>query len=121
MTDDRHVRPFGEFLTAQRRGRLHNELSDVLAELTAAVVEHGRPGQLALTIKVAPAAKHAENVVTITDKVVVKVPEAERGTAIWFVDGDGGLHRNNPNQQELPLRAIAGDRDPDDAEEASNQ
>lgn len=118
MSDtDRHVRPFAEFLQEQRKGAAHLELSEAMNELVAAVIEHGKGGDLTLKISVAPAAKGAGNIVKVTDKVTLKAPEADRAGAIFFADRNANLSRSNPDQPELPLRAVA-DSDNDEAKEA---
>lgn len=112
QTEERHVRPFAEFLQEQRKGAAHVEVSEALNELVAAVVEHRKGGTLTLKISVKPAGKGTGNVVEVTDKISVAAPEAERGGAIFFADGNANLSRSNPDQPELPLRAVdTPDRD----------
>lgn len=108
MSDDGPRKPFAAFVQEQRAGGLHGELSDGLAELVTAVKELGKPGSIVLTVKVTPNKDGAT--VTVTDKVKVSMPEAERGAAIFFVDDNGNLSRRNPNQQELPLKEVTRDK-----------
>ena len=97
-------KPFAAFLQEQRNGGLHGELSDALAALVEAVLEHGKKGSIVLTVTVAP---NADGVtVTVTDKVKTTIPEGDRGAAIFFVDEHGNLTRRNPAQIELPLREV---------------
>lgn len=104
MSETPARKPFAAFLQEQRGGGLHGELSDALAQLVQAVSEHRQPGTLALTIKIAP---NKDGVtVTVTDKLNLKVPEGERGAAIFYADPDGNLLRRNPNQIELPLQSV---------------
>lgn len=112
MTEDRR-KPFAAFVQEQRSGGLHGELSDGLSELVTAVSEHRKAGTLTLTLKVTP--NNDGVTVTVTDKVAVKAPEADRGAAIFFVDEDGNLLRRDPRQIELPLREVQrpGVRDAD--------
>jgi hypothetical protein len=117
-TQDRHARPFAEFLREQRRGRTHDELSSSLNQLLEAVTETGKGGSLTLTVKVKPAAKGDTHMVTIADQVIVKLPEGDRGEALFFVDDDFNLTRSNPHQPSLPLQAVDGD-DPDHEEVAN--
>lgn len=98
--------PFAAFVQQQRSGGLHGELSDALAELVTAVQETQRPGTLTLSIKVA--ANKDGSTVTVTDKVSTKIPEGDRGAAIFFIEGDGNLVRRDPRQIELPLREVTG-------------
>lgn len=88
-------KPFAAFITEQRRGGLHGELSEALQLLVLAVDEHRKAGTLTLTLKIQP---NGDGIVTVTDKVVVKAPEGERGSAIFFVDSAGNLVRNDPRQ-----------------------
>lgn len=106
MPDDAAARrPFAAFLQEHRVGSLHAELSDALAELASDVREHGKPGQLTLTIKVAP---NADGVtVTVRDDVKVSAPRGDRGAALYFTDDRGNLTRRNPAQIELPLQEVA--------------
>jgi hypothetical protein len=106
MAESESRKPFAAFLQEQRGGGLHGELSDAISQVVAAALEHGKKGQLVLTIDVKPNADGAT--VLITDKIKATVPEANRGAAIWFVDGAGNLSRRNPAQPELPFREIDG-------------
>jgi hypothetical protein len=63
--EKRDARPFTGFLQEQRRGALHQELSEILAETVAAVTEHGKPGTVTLTLKIKPA---GDNMVQIFDE-----------------------------------------------------
>ena len=96
MGDER--KPFAAFLQEQRRGGLHGELSDGLAGLVAAVSEHRKAGTLTLTVSVKPT---GDGVVVVTDKVVVKAPEGDRGSSIFFADEDGNLQREDPRQMKI--------------------
>lgn len=107
-TDERHVRPFADWLHDQGRGVLAAELSDRLNELVEAVALHGKAGSLTLVIKVAPAGKNGHTVV-VSDEVKSKLPEGDREDSIFFVDEHCNLTRHDPRQQSLPLREV--DRD----------
>lgn len=108
-SEDRARKPFAAFLQEQRGGGLHGELSDAISEIVAACIEHDKKGQLVLTIDVKPNADGAT--VTIADKIKAVIPEANRGAAIWFVDGEGNLSRRNPAQPELPFEVMGGKRE----------
>jgi hypothetical protein len=97
-------KPFAAFIQEQRNGGLHGELSHELAALVTAVQETQKPGTLTLTIKVQP---NKDGVtMTVTDKVVAKAPEAERGAAVFFIQGDGNLVRSDPRQLKMSLREV---------------
>jgi hypothetical protein len=97
---------FTQFLHEQRRGLLHQELSDVLAEAGRAVAEHEKPATITLKIKIAPMKKYP-GAVEVTDTVTSSLPEADRHAGIFYPDEHGNLNRNDPRQPELPLN-IAG-------------
>lgn len=102
--DVQQRKPFAAFLQEHRNGGLHGELSESLADLVLAALEHGKKGALTIKLEVAP---NADGItVTITDAITLKKPEAARGAGIWFTDLEGNLHRRNPAQQELPLREL---------------
>lgn len=98
------VRPFSEFLIQQANGRTHNELSEALHHLIAAVQETGKGGRVQLTVDIKPLSKGDGHTLTVTDTVAVKMPKSERPQSVFFVDSDGNLTRNDPRQMSLPLR-----------------
>lgn len=100
------IRPFGEFLTQQANGRTHAELSESLHELIAAVKETGKGGTITYQVEIKPLSKGDDLTLTVTDKVVIKLPKGERAHSVFFVDDDGNLIRNDPRQATLPLRDV---------------
>jgi hypothetical protein len=96
-------RPFADFLLELRRGAAHDELTEALRGLVAAVAEHGKPGDLTFVLKIKPASSGAETVF-VTDEVRVKPPKGERPESLYFTDDEGTLTRSDPRQQPLPLR-----------------
>lgn len=104
--DDRRIRPFADWLVEQRRGLLHAELGEGLNELLDAVVELGKPGTLTLTVHVKPAGVGDETVF-VSDAVKVNKPQADRPAALFFVDDERNLSRENPRQLSFEtLRAV---------------
>ena len=95
-----------EFLREQRSGTTHDELSTGFNALLESVSEVGKGGTLTLVIKVKPAGKGDHHMVVVSDTVTIKMPEGERGEAIFFVDDDFNLSRDNPRQPSLPLREV---------------
>lgn len=102
--DDEQVRPFAAVLAEIGGGKLHARLSAQLAELSAAVAETGRKGQITITIKVAPLPRADHNTLVVTGGSSAKVPEGDDAspTSVFFA-GPGGLVRDDPRQQQLPL------------------
>lgn len=93
-------RPFATFLLETNKGRSHEELSAGLHEVIAEVLNTGKAGSISYRVDIKPAAG-VENMVTITDQIVRKVPRGERATSMFFVDDDGNLCRNDPRQQSI--------------------
>jgi hypothetical protein len=98
---------------------LHAELTDALADIVAAVVEHEKPGTLTIKVTVKP---EADGAVKVVDDFTAKVPRQASKPSLFFADSVGNLSRRNPRQPELPLRSIPGgsDNENDQAEEANN-
>lgn len=95
---DQHAKPFSDFLTQQSRA--HQEATDGLHEVIAAVAATGKAGSVTITLKVEPD-KKAEGIFRVTDAVKLVIPQHDRATNIYFRDRTGNLTRNNPNQPEL--------------------
>lgn len=110
------ARPFGDVLGELAHGQTYHRLTDQLQEIVQAVQDTHKTGELQLTLKVKPNGAHG---VIIAETIRSKIPEATRGETNFFVDGDGGLHRDNPNQQKLPLRKV-GERQEDAAAEGAS-
>lgn len=91
------VRLFADWLREQRRGQTHDELTDALHELIAAVNETQKAGTLTFQVKIAPFKKNGE-VLEVTDVVKTSLPQPDREAAIYFTDRDGNLSRDNPHQ-----------------------
>jgi len=105
-SEDRHVRPFAEFLQRQSRGATHRELSDGLHQLVAKVQETAKKGSLTLTVLVEPS-KDGRTLI-VMDKIVLKLPEHDRQASLWWQDPHGNLTRSDPEQLTLdgPLREV---------------
>ena len=93
------------------------ELSDALQQVLAAVRATGKAGSITLTLKVAPASKGTTNVVLVESQVKTKLPEAERGMSIFYLTEDNKLVRNDPRQQQLPLKVVEFDQQPKELKE----
>lgn len=119
--EEKHARPFGDFLAQQRDGQLHTELTESLHELVEAVRAHGKPGTITVVLKVKPAGRGLDNAVMVTDDVKLKKPVGERADSLFFVSTTGNLTRENPAQPRLPLREVGQSNggDAGDAQEAT--
>jgi len=95
---------FIRVLQVHGKGELLNELAEALKSMVEAVARTGKPATLALSAKVTPTAKGAYGITFSAPRV--KLPEPARAVSLWYGDGDNNLHRNDPNQEELPLRTV---------------
>lgn len=83
-------RPFMDFLREHRSGSTHDELSDALNALVAAVTEEGKAGKLTLTIAIKPAGRDsgalevAAEMREVLNDVVAKI---ERGANVSVIEG----------------------------------
>lgn len=110
--DTPHHRPFADWLREQQSGRTHDELTDALAEVVAAVRDTGKKGTLTLQVTVAPFDKTNSAAVMVTDVVKKAVPQPERRRAIFYADDAGNLTRDDPRQpafeglREVPAATV---------------
>lgn len=92
---------FMDWLGQQRSGALAEELTEQLAVLNQAVVQHNKAGTLTLTVRIEPQDGEM-GTVFVTDDVKIKEPRAARPARIWYVNGDDyGLQRHDPRQTRL--------------------
>lgn len=101
-TERPQVKPFAAWLQEQPGG-LHQELSDLLADLGAAVTEHEAGGQITLTVKMRPMPHADKSVVQVFTDVKHSLPTPARAAGMFFTDDHGNLHRDNPRQTQLPI------------------
>lgn len=104
-------RPFAALLHEYRRGELHDELSEHMQVLVAAVVEHGKKGTITLKVEVAPAGKGAGNQLIVSGSVDVKPPKPDASAQFFFADERMNLSRNDPNQTRLDIDPAGARRD----------
>ena len=97
-------RPFLDFLREHRQGVTHDELSDALQSLVAAVSEEGKGGTLTFVISIKPA-DHGGALI-VTDAIQVKPPAQTRSASIFYATPDNNLQREDPKQSKLDLREI---------------
>ena len=110
------TRPFNYILGELGAGETVERLTEDLAEVVTAVRATGKTGKVTLELTVKQNGAHG---VSISDKITTKAPRDDRGESLFFADPEGGLHRRDPRQQELPLRKIDGgkqDHDPETGE-----
>ena len=98
MTDtpkDESAQDFATFILDLNYGQVNAEASNLLAEITAAVMEHAKPGTLTIKIKV----DKQGDMAVATSEVVSKVPQATIPPTSFFFGKDGrSLTREDPRQ-----------------------
>ncbi|WP_311208778.1 MULTISPECIES: hypothetical protein [unclassified Aeromicrobium] len=111
--DEQHNRPFTAWLREVQNGRTHEELTEKLADVVAAVRETGKAGKLQLTLTIKPM-KGNVDMLLVDDTVVVKAPQHDRKSSLFFPDENGNLTRSDPNQLTFdePLKAVASKDEP---------
>lgn len=97
-------RPFTDILGEIESGNMLHDLTEATYNMTAAVVDTRKRGKLKLEIDFLPTGK---GTVAISAKLVSKEPEHDRPSTTFFVANDLSLHRDDPNQERLPLREVS--------------
>lgn len=98
------------FLSVLQRKEINDglltEASEKLGEAALAAKASGKKATVILTITIEPQKRGA---LAISALVGNKVPPTkEESLSIFFVDKEGGLHRDDPEQKEFELKAHAG-------------
>ena len=105
MKMNKQVPRCGAFLAAlqgYRNGEVLDELGAMLRKVTEASLLAGKTGSVTLKLVVGPSG----NAIAVTPEVSAKMPQAKRQAAIFFVDGDFNLTREDPTQVEMELQVI---------------
>lgn len=95
-----YYRPFPDVLADIGRGALLNDASKAIADVTAAVIEHGKGGYVTLTIKIAPMKDAPPEMLSVSGAISIKRPEVP-ASSIMYGDETGLLSRNDPRQMRL--------------------
>lgn len=111
MTDNTEnvtKRPFADFLREQGKGQLHEELTDEMHALVAAINETGKKGVLQITLTFEPNKKNPD-MLMVTDDVRSKAPQPDKRASVFYTDDHGNVTRSDPNQLSFdgPLREVA--------------
>jgi hypothetical protein len=99
-------------LQTHQKGKVITDVSEAMRNVTAAVREHGKVGQVILKMTIYPATKGHETALGFECDVVEKTPRGEAFAGLFFADDTNNLVRENPHQQPLPaLRPVGDDAD----------
>lgn len=85
----------------------HEDATEAMAKLTAAVHETGIGGSITLKIELKPVSKGDGTQVTASHTVATKMPKVSSRPTILFTTADGLATRDDPTQQTLPLAVAA--------------
>ena len=87
------------------RGRFIIECGRELQELTGAIVDTNKAGELTIKLKVTPSgwnkATGKPNQFDFQPEVVIKKPRTDAGKTIFFVTEDNTLTRDDPDQMDM--------------------
>lgn len=100
------MKNFVQTLAELNGGKLSEELTEALAELCKHCEATGKKGELKLTLKLRPA-KGNHGAIHVEHEVAMKVPPFDRPVDYLFLTQSGELVREDPRQQQLPLRVVA--------------
>lgn len=101
--------PATDILRQIRGGVVVDELTEALAIVTAAVRATRKAGEVTLKIKVKPD-KGGGRAYVLAGAVDCKTPKRELPEGVFFLNDDGDLVRNDPDQPELRFSEAGRDR-----------
>lgn len=88
---------FAEFITDLAHGNINQKLTEALAEVTDAVEETGKAGELTIKFQVRKEGKMA----VVAVDVKKKVPEHPLHDTLFYIGDNGELLREDPRQLRL--------------------
>lgn len=97
------ARPFADVLRELGSGTTYDELTVKLGEVVEAVLATRKIGEISIKLRVKP---NGDAGVIVADEIKTKVPEPARGETVFFATSGGSLVRQDPRQQDLPLRRV---------------
>jgi len=100
---------FTDVLRNIRKGKTVDVATAKLAELVAKVKETGNGGTLTLKLTV-KRTKGADDMVDIVPSLSTAMPSEDLAGAVFYIDADGYLTRNDPNQREMFEAAAASSK-----------
>lgn len=101
------MKPFTDTINQLRFGKLSEELTEKMHQLTEQCMTHYGAGTLTLTLALKPG-KGGQ--VEVFDEVKLKLPKEERSSTIMFATPENNLQREDPRQLKLEgLRRVDKD------------
>ena len=96
-------RPFSTFLLEHNKGRTHDELSEQLRTVVAAVLATGKAGTITLKLTFKPTDDPDSTAIAVTDDLKATIPQ-NRGGSIFYANSNHDLVRHSTEQ--LPFEGI---------------
>lgn len=91
-------------LQDHRGGATHEEISDAIREVVAAVTDEQKGGRVAINITIKPRGKGDGLDVAIETKAFP--PKATAGVSTFFATKDNDLSRQDPRQTSMELKSV---------------
>lgn len=112
--------PSNNFLAVLQRKEIQEglltEASGLLAELAIAVKASKKKGSLSLVLSLEP----EKDAISVAATLNLKAPSTTpQHLTIFFLDSQGALVRDNPEQQEMKLTAHEGGKNEEEQSEAA--
>ena len=86
---------YTDIISGLNRGKVATHIDEQLRELNIAIRETGKPGKITVELSIEP--KTAKQV-QIVPKITAKVPKANPGLGLYFLNEHGGLQQDDPDQ-----------------------
>lgn len=96
-------KPLTDTIGELEGGNFLAEVTEELYNVMAAVMETRKQGALTISLTISPTGK---GTVEVAATFKGKKPEEARPSTTFFVQKDLALTRKDPNQPDLPLRAV---------------
>jgi len=97
-------RPFADLLRDHRGGLTHDELTDHLQDLVAAVTDEKKGGYITLTIAIKPMGRG--DGLEVSCEIKAKPPTKPAGVSIFYATPENSLVRDDPRQKTMDLREV---------------
>lgn len=98
------MKPITDTLREINNGKFVEEITAEFADLVRNAMTTGKKGKLVVQLTVKPA--RGGRTMTLDADYKYSVPEYDRPTEHFFVDTNGSLLRNDPDQKQLDLRNV---------------
>ena len=115
------MRAFTDQLRDLDKGQCVERLTERLADVVNGVVQHGKKGELKLTLTVLAPGKQERSMLAIKYDISTKVPGPETADTFMFVGESGVLTRRDPRQHDIEehLTSIDGGKQSDHQDDSS--